>query len=435
MEAEDTIHDKPSSDDEDVESHSTVDAFSEDESEEHDTNAEQYQKGTDMQGIPWSNLHLSREDYRKSRLEQYPQYLNVLQTDSDEYRAIVAKRNSAPQVNNSFFEFVHNYRAVHSKIVHFQLRNLLWSTTKNDIYVVYENCVNHYNPFTRATTSILDLRGKPLGPRIPGISRVQVSTLCVKDNFVAAGGFGGELVCKRLDQPGLIFAGRIAQSDNGITNGLEIPTAARLSNTLVSSNNDCAVRFFDMSTFQVKACFSYPWAVNYSTVNPVKGEIIAVVGDDVDTYLSDTSSGTTIHRLKGHQDFSFAAAWHPDGHLLATGNQDTTTLVWDTRYLASPLASLYGSMGAIRSTRFDPTGRFLAVAEPADFVHIYDTKSGFQHKQTIDLFGEIAGISFTPDGDQLFVGVADATYSSLLCFERRHRDWLRTLSSGWSSVP
>lgn len=29
-------------------------------------------------------------------------------------------------------------------------------------------------------------------------------------------------------------------------------------------------------------------------------------------------------------------------------------------------------MGAIRALRFSPCGRFLAVSEPADFVHIYD---------------------------------------------------------------
>eukprot|EP00983_Pelagomonas_calceolata_P016348 516691-Pelagomonas_calceolata.AAC.4 len=32
----------------------------------------------------------------------------------------------------------------------------------------------------------------------------------------------------------------------------------------------------------------------------------------------------------------------------------------------------------------------------------------------IDLFGEISGISFTPLGEELFVGVADLTYSSML---------------------
>ena len=36
----------------------------------------------------------------------------------------------------------------------------------------------------------------------------------------------------------------------------------------------------------------------------------------------------------------------------------------------------------------------------------------------MDIFGEIAGIAFTPHSDCFFVGVADLTYSSLLEFDQ-----------------
>lgn len=60
------------------------------------------------------------------------------------------------------------------------------------------------------------------------------------------------------------------------------------------------------------------------------------------------------------------------------------------------------------------------MAEPADFVHIFDSQSGYAHSQEIDIFGEIAGISFSPDTEALFVGVADRMYGSLLEFTRKH---------------
>ncbi|MCI24682.1 WD-repeat protein-like protein, partial [Trifolium medium] len=31
-----------------------------------------------------------------------------------------------------------------------------------------------------------------------------------------------------------------------------------------------------------------------------------------------------VATLSGHQDYSFASAWHPGGNTFATGNQDKT---------------------------------------------------------------------------------------------------------------
>jgi len=126
-----------------------------------------------------------------------------------------------------------------------------------------------------------------------------------------------------------------------------------------------------------------------------------------------------ISRLKGHKDYSFASAWHPNGLILATGNQDMSCRLWDIRNPSESFAVLKGNMGAIRGLKFTPEGRFLAMAEPADFVHIFDTQSGFLKSQQIDLFGEIAGISFSPDTEALYVGIADRTYGSLMEYKRR----------------
>lgn len=72
------------------------------------------------------------------------------------------------------------------------------------------------------------------------------------------------------------------------------------------------------------------------------------------------------------------------------------------------------------------------MAEPADFVHIIDTQSGYVKGQEIDIFGEIAGISFSPDTEALFVGVADRTYGSLLEFNRtRFNRYLETIFWSW----
>lgn len=46
---------------------------------------------------------------------------------------------------------------------------------------------------------VMDIGGGVAAPGAPGIGAAQVCTLCVKHDMAAAGGFGGELVVKRLD--------------------------------------------------------------------------------------------------------------------------------------------------------------------------------------------------------------------------------------------
>ena len=146
--------------------------------------------------------------------------------------------------------------------------------------------------------------------------------------------------------------------------------------------------------------------------------------------LLDSSSGTKIARLTGHYDYSFAAAWHPDGNIVATGNQDLTTKIFDLRMTSRALCTLRAHIGAVRSLRFSPDGRTLAVAEPADYVTLYDVGSGYSTCQTIDLFGELAGIGFSPSSERFFIAVSDVHYASLVQMNRDRRD----LVTRWQSI-
>lgn len=122
-----------------------------------------------------------------------------------------------------------------------------------------------------------------------------------------------------------------------------------------------------------------PWSVNYSAISP-DGKLAAVVGDATEAVLLDVTTGQTVAECDKHQDFSFSAAWHPGGNLLATGNQDKTSRIWDIRTMKC-LCTLQGNIGAIRSLRFTDDGRYLACVEPADFVRIYDVWDNFHSCQ------------------------------------------------------
>ncbi|XP_058085627.1 uncharacterized WD repeat-containing protein C2A9.03-like isoform X3 [Magnolia sinica] len=283
----------------------------------------------------------------------------------------------------------------------------------------------HWSSLLRRGKEVLNVAGpivptlKLRGSLAQSVSRVQISTMAVKDNLMVAGGFQGELICKYLNQPGVAFCTKITNDENAITNAVDIYRASNGSTQLIAANNDSRVRIYDTEKFSLLSQLSFPWSVNNTSVSP-DGKLLAVLGDSADSLIADAQSGKTIGTLKGHLDYSFSSAWHPDGRILATGNQDTTCRLWDVRNLSASLAVLKGRMGAIRAIKFTSDGRFMAMAEPADFVHIYDAGSDYRKAQEIDLFGEIAGISFSPDTEALFVGVADRTYGSLLEFTRRH---------------
>ncbi|KAI3954408.1 hypothetical protein MKX01_029678, partial [Papaver californicum] len=385
-----------------------------------DTTAKQARKGKDIQGIPWERLNITRDKYRKTRIEQYKNYENIPSSGE-----LIDKECKDIEKGPEYYEFQHNTRMVKPTILHFQLRNLVWATSKHDVYLMSNYAVVHWSPLSCNSTEVVNFSGhvapteKHPGSLLEGFTQTQISTLAVKDKLLVAGGFQGELTCKRLDRRGVSFCTRTTYDENSITNAIEIFDHFSGGYRFLTSNNDCGVRIFDLEKFQLLNHFRYPWPVNHTSMSP-DCKLIAVVGDHLDGLLVDSQNGKTVSSLVGHLDYSFASAWHPDGRIFATGNQDKACRVWDLRNLSSPLAVLKGNLGAARSIRFSSDGQFMAVAEPADFVHIYSTKGDYSKRQEIDFFGEISGISLSPDDESLFIGVWDRTYASLLQYSRKH---------------
>ncbi|CAI0453139.1 unnamed protein product [Linum tenue] len=385
-----------------------------------DTSSAQARMGKDIQGIPWERLNITREKYRLTRLEQYKNYENI--PLSGEF---VDKACKPTDKGANFYEFFYNTRLVKPTILHFQLRNLVWATSKHDVYLMSNYSVMHWSSLSCNLSEVINFAGhvapdeKHSGSLLEGFTQTQISTLAVKDNFLVAGGFQGELTCKRLGKQGVSFCTRTTYDDNAITNSIEIYDGLSGGIHFMAANNDCGVREYDMERFQLLNHFLFPWPVNHTSISPDK-RLVTVVGDNLDALLVDSQNGKTVSTMSGHLDYSFASAWHPNGLVFATGNQDKTCRVWDIRNLSSPVATLKGNLGAVRSIRFSSDGQFMVVAEPADFVHVYSTQQNYQRRQEVDFFGEISGVALSPDDESLYIGIWDRTYASLLQYNRRH---------------
>nr|GEV43871.1 hypothetical protein [Tanacetum cinerariifolium] len=71
-----------------------------------DTSSAQARTGKDIQGIPWERLNITRESYRRTRLEQYRNYENIpLSGDA------VDKKCKQKSKGGNYYEFFHNTRS------------------------------------------------------------------------------------------------------------------------------------------------------------------------------------------------------------------------------------------------------------------------------------------------------------------------------------
>ncbi|KAI9272976.1 WD40-repeat-containing domain protein, partial [Phascolomyces articulosus] len=270
---------------------------------------------------------------------------------------------------------------------HFQLRNLLWATSKNSIYYMYEDSVRQWSPQLYHSREILNVRTA----NTPYSRVFTISSMACAEDLLFIGGSKGEFACRRLDDMNAsVHYGITTEHINGISNHIHITEGLHGGIKAIVSSNDMKTRFINMDTMSIENTLSFPFPVNCSSLRPDK-RYLCVVGDSTETMIVDAKTGAGIHRIDEHRDFSFACCWSPNGQLFATGNQDKTTRVYDIRNTTRALHVLGGKAGAIRSLQFSSDGKFLIAAEPIDFVHIYDATS-FENSQVIDMFGEIAGV-------------------------------------------
>ena len=392
----------------------------------------------DPQGIPWSRFSISRDDYRLRRMAEYANYNNVTWTAKLEWQRRKAI-DSPTNASAALLRFHSTYRSVNPTIDHFQLRQLLWTPTNTDSYFVSNSVLYRFNRVTNGVTKIH--------------SQVQNQMAClhVNSDFAATGGFDSEVVVTRIDSdeaiPSRSFRRKVSTADNSISNHVCL-FKNESGHRLLVANNDQSLRELDIGTGgSLVSQKEFPWPVNHVSVSNCS-KIACVAGDTCELALIDRINYRQIASLKGHLDFSFCSDWY--GNYVATGSQDGTCRVWDCRNTLKPVTVLGALLGAVRSTRFSPCGRFLAFSEPADFVHLYRVDSlacaeevfetnninsgaiigarnfdgstcpqpsqSFKSCQVVDFFGNIAGIAFTPDSSRLSISVSDSMFGCLMTF-------------------
>ncbi|XP_076050827.1 cytosolic iron-sulfur assembly component 1 [Oratosquilla oratoria] len=88
--------------------------------------------------------------------------------------------------------------------------------------------------------------------------------------------------------------------------------------------------------------------------------------------------GTNVATLLGHKDRVWAAAWHPDGKLLATCSTDRSIRLWRKEGAEWTSCGVLDQahLRTVRSVAWSPDGCYLASASFDATVNIWDRKSG-----------------------------------------------------------
>lgn len=404
----------------------------------------------DLQGIHWSRFQTTKEDAREVRRMTYTNHINEV-PDVDYSARLISNQGiiGTPAYKMKFsdeafpkcdrhFDFRETNTQFKSYISHFQLRHTIFASSKNALFYIkkprreygygawnepgstIDAKISCFNPQTSTDECVMDL-----SKRIENdpARNFRPSTLNAANGVLTVGSFEGSYAIKSLaatfeTRPtiSVVTDNGIESSTNHIQNFLDrisgLPQAA-------FSSNDKTIRILDCTTNKFVKVHHFPYLVNCSAISP-DGRLRLLVGDECYPIVANADTGEVITKLNGHTNYGFACDWAPDGVTMATGHQDGFVNVWDARHMTRPIYTIPMEQAGSRTLQFSPLGsgkRLLVIAESGDFVHVVDART-FQSKQTIDFFGDIAGISMPPDGSALYIANQDHKYGGLMEFER-----------------
>jgi hypothetical protein len=382
----------------------------------------------DFQGINWRKLEVTRLEARQLRAELYKNYMNL---EPPCWHASALRRFTIPSTEN-FFKFKRMDFKPQIPMPHFQLRNLMACTSKSHVvYVGTNNKIYGLNTRYGQKAVHMDLSESllqyPTPPTFSGHA-IPISTMTAGYNVLIAGGFNGEYAMTRMDRPAGegVIQGLLTSDPNPITNHAQIYKNRHSGQPLAAfASNDKHVRILDCTTNKILAEHAYTYALNCSAISP-DYRLRVIVGDSENVIITDAERGDILQDLSAHTDYGFACAWADNGWHVATGNQDKTIKIWDARMwtgsngVGKPCATVAASLAGVRSLKFSPIGsgkNVLVAAEAADVVCIINCDT-YASKQSFDLFGEIVGVDFSPDGRSMFVGVHDTLRGGIMELER-----------------
>ncbi|KAI1756512.1 quinon protein alcohol dehydrogenase-like superfamily [Xylaria castorea] len=370
----------------------------------------------DLQGINWQHLGVTRSSARKCRAKTFRNYTN--KPYSDAWSPSISDKLLTR--NENYFRFRSMDLRTDVRLLHFQLRNIMGCASRTAVYYpCVSGTVRRIDPNTGHGKTAM---------RFQNSDDAQVSTLAAEEGMLVTGSFYGTYRYRRLEteDESLCYDGRLTDYASGITNHVQVNSSRYSSTPLAAfASNDYGFRMVDLARNEIILNKMYDYALNCTALSTDK-RLRVIVGDLQEVLITEAETGEVLQKLEGHRDYGFACDWAPNGWTVATGNQDKSIRIWDARKWndsqgrSNCVSVIRTELAGVRSLRFSPLGsgkRLLLAAEEADVINIIDAQT-FNAKQTVDIFGELAGVSFTSAGQEVVALSSDPVRGGVLSLER-----------------
>uniref|UniRef100_A0A665X0E8 WD repeat domain 47 n=1 Tax=Echeneis naucrates TaxID=173247 RepID=A0A665X0E8_ECHNA len=137
--------------------------------------------------------------------------------------------------------------------------------------------------------------------------------------------------------------------------------------------------------------------------------LISAGAGDCNIYTTDCQRGQGLHALSGHTGHILTLhTW--GGWMIASGSQDKTVRFWDLRVPSCVRVvgmSLHGSGSAVASVAVDPSGRLLATGQEDSTCILYDIRGGRIVQTYRPHSSDIRSVRFSPGAHHLLTGSYD----------------------------
>ena len=177
---------------------------------------------------------------------------------------------------------------------------------------------------------------------------------------------------------------------------------------LSSGGSDNTIRIWNLATAeQIHTCNHSGWIAGLAW-SP-DGKTLASGGQDSTVRLWEVATWRELHKLEGHKSGITALAWSPDSKRSISGSYDQTLRIWDAATGEQPVLldrdQSDQPLGENRAAAWSPDGKLIAAGGAG--LWLWDAESGKIVNKLPAAY--IRNVAWSSDGKTLATGFADGT--------------------------